>query len=360
MSTELKTRKKKNFLSEQQINALQEAYELGTWMSHERTPKGHSNQSFFLNTSSGEYVIRRSSPKRKILKSLEFEVQLIDYLHSKGYSGPELMHTRLKNGYLEHEGLLYIITRRIHGGPYERENTQHLCESARALGRYHSLVRDYPFERYSRDASVFDSLRPEGLGGVETLKRCAAEHVGSDQQELLEEILDYLQARLEGVTSQFSDSLPHLEQTVIQGSMGKSALIYQGDQIAGVVDFDRAALEYRALDFAYSLKSFCGFHGKGDEAYNPHLDLQRVELWMDAYRETETIDSSEAKAITTVFQAQRLAKAQKKATNTMKKLARKEDKRKVISDLIEILERTCQWVRWVEDNESAIHDAILH
>src|SRR3954452_20533366 len=79
-------------------DALARAYDLGDWLTWQRTPKGSSNVSFFVTTSRGRYVLRRSN-SRKSDASLRSEVSLIAYLRRQGYPAPEVVPTRRGEGY---------------------------------------------------------------------------------------------------------------------------------------------------------------------------------------------------------------------------------------------------------------------
>ncbi len=77
----------RDLLADDTIAMLQETYGVGDWLEWRRTPKGSSNTSYFITTTTGRYVLRRSNT-RKTLEAIQFEVRLLDYLRSSGYPAP--------------------------------------------------------------------------------------------------------------------------------------------------------------------------------------------------------------------------------------------------------------------------------
>ena len=60
---------------------------------------------------------------------------------------------------------------------------------------------------------------------------------------------------------------PSLNKLIIHGSFGRSALIFDGERLIGIVDYDRATHEIRAMDLAYTIKAFCRIHDQHSEDY---------------------------------------------------------------------------------------------
>src|SRR5919198_5182447 len=130
-------------LSGEERDALARAYDLGDWLTWQHTPKGKANASFFVTTSRGRYVLRRSR-SRKSDASLRSEVSLIAYLRRQGYPAPEVIPARRGEGYAAHDGTFYLLTAFIPGGPYDPANPRHLRAAGGGLGRYHRLARAFP------------------------------------------------------------------------------------------------------------------------------------------------------------------------------------------------------------------------
>ena len=64
-----------------------------------------------------------------------------------------------------------------------------------------------------------------------------------------------------------ADIYPSLNKLIIHGSFGRSALIYDRERLIGIVDYDRATHEIRAMDLAYTIKAFCRIHDQYSEDY---------------------------------------------------------------------------------------------
>src|SRR5919197_3206300 len=148
-------------LSGEERDALARAYDLGDWLTWQRILKGKANASFFVTTSRGRYVLRRSR-SRKGEASLRSEVSLIAYLRRQGYPAPEVIPTRRGEGYAEHAGTFYLLTAFIPGGPYDRASPRHLQAAGGGLGRYHRLARAFPGTSASWPSVVLPGLGPRG------------------------------------------------------------------------------------------------------------------------------------------------------------------------------------------------------
>ena len=61
-------------------------------------------------------------------------------------------------------------------------------------------------------------------------------------------------SRLHDDLGERQDSLTSL---VIHASYGRSALLFLGDNLGGVLDLDRSAHDLLGFDLAYALKAFC-------------------------------------------------------------------------------------------------------
>jgi homoserine kinase type II len=122
------------------VEALQATYDVGDWLDWRRAPEGAANQSFFLTTTSGRYVLRYSG-LRKSVESMEHEVAVIEHLRAHHYPAPRIIPTRRGAPYARHDQSLFLLTAFISGRPWDRVSLRHLAAVGRGLGRFHRLVQ---------------------------------------------------------------------------------------------------------------------------------------------------------------------------------------------------------------------------
>lgn len=341
------------------VEALQRVYHLGEWLEWKRTPKGSSNVSFFLTTTAGRYVLRRSNG-RKTGVALRFEVRLIEYLRSRGYLAPEPIRTWTGEPCTEVGGQLFLLTAFIPGSPYDPGREAHLLAAGRGLALYHRLVAEFPGPYYHPPSPVLPALGSEGPGWLAAAETAARPLLGTEERRRFQEAAAHLRAHLALVQRELNEAFPSLPKLIVHGSFGRSALIYQGDELVGVVDYDRAALDARSMDLAYSIKAFCRVHEEDSPERGIGLDYRRSRAFVQAYREVEPLSRDEIRVLPHIFRAQRLVKVVRKCCNFLTKDAVTPQQPKDARKLLAILEREAVRLRWLEERARDLHTRAVH
>ena len=68
----------------------------------------------------------------------------------------------------------------------------------------------------------------------------ASRFLNADEQKRLETAFSYIASQFIGVHREMAEIYPDLSKLIIHGSFGKSALIFDGERLIGIVDYDRA------------------------------------------------------------------------------------------------------------------------
>ncbi|HWP34622.1 MAG TPA: phosphotransferase [Thermodesulfobacteriota bacterium] len=339
------------------VAALSQAYDTGRWVEWRRTPKGSANVSFFVTATSGRYVLRRSGA-RKSRAALEFEVAVIDYLRRCGYPAPEVIRTRAGRGYAEHDGALYLLTRFIPGDPYDPDDARHLAAAGRGLALYHRLARRFPGWPLRLGPLSLAALGCAGPARLAEAAGLARPLLEPGERPRFDEACAYLRAQFATVHRELAARSRALDRLVIHGSFGRSALIFAGERLAGVVDYDRAAYELRGLDLAYTAKAFCRVHDRARPDYRIGLDYDRCRALMAAYREVERLSPETAGALPVVLRAQRLRKVLTKCANFVTKHAAAPQGPKDARKLATMAAREGARLSWLERNGRPLAEAL--
>jgi homoserine kinase type II len=155
------------------------------------------------------------------------------------------------------------------------------------LGRYHRLVADLP-------AVVAE---PPALTEV----RLRATRPDVDPA---------LQARAVAVVDRLTALLPELPRVVVHGGARRGSLLFDGDRVVGVLDFDSAHADVRVLDLAVAVHDVGKVYTRlGDEDHKVALDLDRVTAVLAAYRAEVRTSPAEAEALPLLLEAKRLKRA---------------------------------------------------
>jgi Ser/Thr protein kinase RdoA (MazF antagonist) len=351
-------RTNRDVLPNEVVDALGEAFNVGDWLDWQRTPQGSTNISFFVTASSGRYVLRCSTA-RKSLDAMQFEIRLIEYLRERGYPAPAIIPTRRGEGYAQHNGTFYLMTAFIPGSPYDPADMTHLLEAGRGLGLYHQLVKDFPGSYYHRPSPVLSSLGPAGIRSLMEVSPLTSRFLSTTEQERLRKTFSYISSQFIDVHQQMAEIYPTLRKLIIHGSFGRSALIFDGERLIGIVDYDRATHGICGMDLAYTIKAFCRIHDQHSEDYRVGLDSQRCRDLVLAYCEVESLARQEMRAFPLIFREQRLVKVLNKCNNLLMKNAVVPQVAKDMRKLATMAEREAIRLRWLEAHSEDLRAALL-
>jgi homoserine kinase type II len=338
------------------VEALQAIYDVGEWLAWWRAPQGSANDSFFLTAASGRYVLRLSQ-LRKSVESLEHEVAVIEHLRAHDYPAPRVIPTRQGAPYAEHDGSLFLLTAFIPGHPWDRVSLPHLAAVGRGLGRFHRLVKSFSGRYESPRSSLLTRLWPDGARAVAAVRAVVAGHpIDAADPGRLAETCAYLESQFQDVHDALLAEAPALSRLTIHGSFGPTALIFEGDALHGVLDYDRASWDFRGVDVAYSLKAFCRA-GDGQQAHRVGLDAARCRHFLAAYREEEPFPPDEIPALLLFLRAQWLRNVLSKCENFLAKNAAVPQAMKDVDKIVKLVERHAVRLHWLERYGAALSSA---
>lgn len=336
---------------------LEQAYDVGRWLGWERLRQGATNVSLLVRAASGAYVLRRSNAK-KSRAGIAFELRLIEHLRAHGYPAPVVVRTRRGDGYVEHEGALYLMTQFISGAAYDRNDPRHLHMAGRSLGLYHRIARGLPTPHYRRPGPALTGLAATAAVRFPAVARAAGGLLPPDDQKRLEHHLALIRDHVTDVEQAMRAVYPSLPSLVIHGSFGPTALLFAGGEVVGVLDYDRATREVRALDLAYTLRALCRVRGSASGGYWRALDYQRCQALLAGYREVEPLPEPEVAAVPLVLRGYRLLTVLNKCDNFLVKAARAPQDLKDARKLATTAERGAVRLRWLEEHGDELRAAL--
>ncbi len=336
-------------LSGEIISTLTETYNIGEWLDWKHITKGRSNASFLIMISTGQFVLRRSNPKKDI-KSLRLEIQLVNHLKNQRYPAPELIRTHRGEEHFKHQGIYYILSRFIPGHPYDPQNQNHLQAAGWGLGLYHKLVKDFSALHKFEPTPVMEALGPESVLNLLQVEHLAQPFLNTDQNNLLADASTYMRRESDYIYKRLSECYPSLRKVVIHASFGQSALIFDGDILAGVVDYDRVAYDLRIMDLGYTLKAFCGSHHRIDLSRSVRLDQSRLWDFLTAYKSVTSLSDTEIQILPLSLRAQRLLKVLRRCASFLSKNIIQPREEKHFLKLLKMINREMIWLRWLKEN----------
>ncbi|MGH9042603.1 MAG: phosphotransferase [Acidimicrobiia bacterium] len=333
------------------IDELTAGWDLGRCEEWARTPKGSTNTTFFVTTDRGQFVARVSNP-RKTEAGMDQEVALLGHLRARGYPAPVVVPDRHGAAWGRLGGALCLVTERLPGVFAELSDPGQLAGSARALARFHCEARDLPEPAQPEIGSELGLLAegPALLDRAGEIIATLTDAAGGERFNRPRPVLDAGFAAAAPLV-EANGALPRM---VTHGSLGISAVLFEGPRLTGVLDYERAATEVRALDLAYTLRALARRPKEEPGAY----DLPRVRIFMAAYLEEEPMAAEETARLPEVMRAQRLLKVAGKSANFVNKHAVVPQEEKDAVKLIETLELELPRLRWLEEHEGELLAAL--
>jgi len=226
-------------LTRDEVLALLDNYRLGELLDLKGIPSGIENSNFFLDMERGRYVL--TVFERLQRTQLPFYLGLMQHLAQRGLPVPEPVVTTGGALFTEARGKPVAIVARLPGKAVELVSEAQCARMGRLLARMHLAARDYP---------VFQpNLR--GLGWWKDTAAALEPHLPDAVfNELVEEVI-------------FQDSIARradyerLPGGPIHADLFRDNVLFDGEEIGGVIDFYFAGCGPWLFDLAVTVNDWC-------------------------------------------------------------------------------------------------------
>lgn len=224
-------------------------YPLGELRAARRAEKGFVNENWIVDTVEGRYLLKRRHPRLRRPDLIRAQHELMYWLRRGGFPAPTIVPTITRQSFLVLDSELYEVQEYIEGAPYNHDRTAHLEEAAFTLGRYHIRVEGFAPHALRRPGELYSPAIMTRL----LTKLTAVWQLRRDRH--LADMARRLEAQVIDLSARFSEhgALPH---RVIHGDYYADNLLFEGDTIVGVVDYDKARWQPRIAELAEALIYF--------------------------------------------------------------------------------------------------------
>jgi homoserine kinase type II len=267
-------------------------YALGELRAAWWIERGFVNANWVLVTDQGRYFLKRRHPDLRRPALIRAQHALMRRLREVGFPAPMVLRTTQGQTLLILDDEFYEIQGYIEGQPYDHDRLAHVQEAAVTLGRYHTCVQGFAFQALREPGELY---HPTLLKGVLT-DLIEAWQLG--QKPDLAQIVGQLTAHADELTECFAGHAP-LPRLVIHGDYYAGNLLFEGDHIVGVVDYDKARWQPRVVELAEALIYFASprpGHLK-HLVYPGFLDRKPFLRFLGSYARTTLLDGSELYAL---------------------------------------------------------------
>lgn len=251
-------------------------YDLGKLSNVTQASRGFVNETAFVQTATDRLVVRRN--QRRLSEATQrYRHQIINRLYEQGFPTPALIPTNDGDTLLKLDGRTFEIMTFVKGEDFNSERPQQLTSVGEMLAHYHNIVRDMPPppdenpRRYS----------PQGVLAMnETLLK---RDMMGDLTPMLS-WYDLRGARLRSLLpDETYDRLPHLP---IHGDIHRDNVLFAGDQVVALLDYDQVAWDTPVADLADALVAFASVDKPcilNWGVFQGPLDEERAELLIEGY-----------------------------------------------------------------------------
>jgi len=224
-------------------------YDLGELRDAQRVESGHVNQNWVIQTTRGRYFLKHRHPELQNRRVIRAQHALLDHLQKAGFPAPAILPTASGETLLVLDDEFYEIQGYIEGAPYEDARSAHVQAAGIMLARYHDCVQGFTPWTLCHMGDLYD---PPILTSHLTRLKALWTRI---RDPALAEMVRQLASHEEDLRSRFAlhEQLPHL---VIHGDYHGGNLLFDGDRIVGVVDYDKARWQPRIVELAEVLIYF--------------------------------------------------------------------------------------------------------
>ena len=272
-----------------------DAYGLGAPVAARRIEGGHVDRNWLVETELGRYFVKCRHPRRRQSHQIiQAQHDLISHLRQSGFPAPNMLSTSSGQGFLVIAGEVYEVGEAIEGVPFDHDRLEHLAAAARTLGRYHLAVDGFSSQSLAQQGPLYSPRNARTA-----LDRLVeAWQVGVDP--VLGSLAQDLEAQADGLARRFGThgALPHL---VIHGDYYAGNLLFEGDRIAGVVDYDKAGWQPRVAELAEALIYFSSPRPGHLRhlVYRGVLESEPFDLFLRNYTRLIALEDAEVEALPT-------------------------------------------------------------
>ena len=266
-------------------------YDLGELRTTQRIERGFVNDNWIVTTDRGRFFLKRRHPDLQRPAVIRAQHALMLRLRHVGFPVPTLVPSTHNETLLILDDQFYEIQEYIEGKPFDHDLPAHLGEAALTLGRYHLKVQGFAPE------ALCD---PGGLYSPLLLKKALADII--EAWQLGDCNVAPLVRQLEAHTAELSEHFDRhgtLPDLVIHGDYYAGNLLFDGDRISGVVDYDKARWQPRVVELAEALIYFASRrpgHLK-HLVYPGFLDWEPFVQFFKSYSRVVALEETEVRAL---------------------------------------------------------------
>ena len=274
-------------LSLSQLKQCLNQYELGEIIFYEGISDGIENTNYQVHTSTGNYVLTIFEHYQA--EELPYFLQLTTFLRQHGMKVPEAITDSRQQTLTTWQTKPAALFNQLPGKSIRTPNNSHCAQIGNALAHLHCIGQQFPLQR-SNDWG-HEQIQKTGamlLNQTETAS-INGSSLDKDDRKLLSDELQFQQIFYE----KFNQILP---QGVIHADLFCDNVLFENDQLSGILDFYTACNSSFLYDLAITVNAWC--HTEAD-----YLDFNKAGTLISAYEKVRPLSKEEQQHWSTMLRA---------------------------------------------------------
>jgi homoserine kinase type II len=276
----------------EQVLAL---YDLGTLYSISQACRGYVNETAFIQTIHGRFVLRRNH-RRLSEDRHRARHALIGHLERKGFPAPAIIADRNDETLVNIDNRFYEVMVCVNGSDYDPKHPRQLESIGLTLAKYHKAMQSFP----SFGWEAQHRYNPQDV--LALTERLLERDMMGELTELAWYDARAVQLR-NTLPAAAYEKLPHI---VIHGDIHRDNFIFQNDHVAALLDYDQAAWDARIVDLADALVAFASTKENSPQfwggVFQGPLDERLAGQLIEAYGQVLPLTPAEITALPTVIE----------------------------------------------------------
>jgi homoserine kinase type II len=250
------------------IDELADDYNLGRITDVIAIPEGSVNSNYLIETGKARFLLRIDEVKSE--GEVKREIDLLAFLRKHSFPCPHPLQDRMGRVYREYDGKCLSLFRYIDGRtlqvarlrPAQLENIGHALGDLHVIGKGYKKGIDNRFS-FERVADLYIAVRGRLPNYFRKVTRT------------LEDEIEYLTRYLEG----------KLPKGIIHGDLFADNLLFRGERLMAVLDFEAACRGKFIFDIATAVNALCFVGGS--------YSLDRFRYLLRGYESVRTLSLAE-------------------------------------------------------------------
>ena len=251
---------------------------------------GSRNDSYLVEDVTGDrYILRcyrRNADERRIRFQLRFQQQLLE----RGFPTSVIVEPESQAPFVASEAGSWVLFTYVEGGEFDFTRVGQVAEAGRRLAEFHSVADTIEIDEVVGDAN--STLRHWWTDGERLLAELGEQFAGLPAEEELAYVRRWWNDLLRDWPLSTFDALP---AGWVHGDYHGRNMVFVGDEMRGLFDFDVVQRSCRISDIAGGLFTFGREHRR-----SYRIRPEAARLFWDAYASSRPIAGEEREALSMI------------------------------------------------------------